>query len=65
MILDVGMPNMGGLEVLRRVKETHPDVDVIMMTGMSQVETVVQARKYPQPPHPSTKNSNTPASEIA
>jgi len=45
MILDVGMPNMGGLEVLRRVKETHPDVDVIMMTGLSQVETVVQARK--------------------
>ena len=45
MILDVGMPNMGGLEVLRGVKETHPDVDVIMITGLSQVETVVQARK--------------------
>ena len=45
MILDIMMPNMGGLEVLRRVKETHPDVDVIMITGLSQVETVVQARK--------------------
>jgi DNA-binding NtrC family response regulator len=45
IILGVGMPNMGGLEVLRRVKETHPDVDVIMMTGLSQVETEVQARK--------------------
>jgi DNA-binding NtrC family response regulator len=45
IILDVMMPNMGGLEVLRRVKETHPDVDVIMITGLSQVETVVQARK--------------------
>ena len=45
MILDVVMPNMGGLEVLRRVKETHPDMDVIMVTGLSQVDTVMQARK--------------------
>ena len=39
------MPNMSGLEVLRRVKETHPDMDVIMVTGLPQVDTVVQARK--------------------
>ena len=45
IILDVMMPNMDGLEVLRQVKETDPDVDVIMITGLSQVETVVQARK--------------------
>jgi DNA-binding NtrC family response regulator len=45
MILDVVMPNMGGFEVLRRVKETHPDMGVIMVTGLSQVDTVVQARK--------------------
>jgi DNA-binding NtrC family response regulator len=45
MILDVVMPNIDGLEVLRRVKETHPDMDVIMVTGLPQVDTVVQARK--------------------
>jgi DNA-binding NtrC family response regulator len=39
------MPDMGGLEVLRRVKETHSDVDVIIITGLSQADTVVQARK--------------------
>jgi len=29
MILDIMMPNMDGLEVLQRTKETHPDIDVI------------------------------------
>ncbi len=45
MILDIMMPNLGGLEVLRRVKEAHPDMDVIMITGLSQIETAVQAMK--------------------
>ena len=45
VILDIMMPNMDGLEVLRQVKETHPDVDVIMITGLSQVDTAVQAMK--------------------
>ena len=45
MILDIMMPNLGGMEVLRRVKETHPDIDVIMITGLSQIETAVQAMK--------------------
>jgi DNA-binding NtrC family response regulator len=31
--------------VLRRVKETHPDVDVIMVTGLSQIETAVRSMK--------------------
>ena len=45
MILDIMMPKMDGLEVLQRVKETHPDIDVIMVTGLSQIETAVQAMK--------------------
>src|SRR5208282_5966904 len=45
MILDIMMPNLGGLEVLRRVKEAHPDMDVIMITGLSQIDTAVQAMK--------------------
>ncbi len=45
MILDIMMPNMDGLEVLRWVKETHPNVDVIMVTGLSQIHTAVQAMK--------------------
>ena len=45
LILDIMMPKMDGLEVLRRVKETHPDIDVIMITGLSQIETAVQSMK--------------------
>ena len=45
MILDIMMPNLSGLEVLRRVKEAHPDIDVIMITGLSQIDTAVQAMK--------------------
>jgi len=39
------MPNMDGLEVLRQVKESHPDIDVIMVTGLSQIDTAVRAMK--------------------
>jgi DNA-binding NtrC family response regulator len=45
IILDIMMPNMDGLEVLQRVKEAHPDIDVIMVTGLSQIETAVRAMK--------------------
>jgi len=45
MILDIMMPKIDGLEVLQRVKESHPDIDVIMITGLSQIETAVRAMK--------------------
>ncbi len=45
VILDVMMPGMGGLEVLQHIKERHPDTDVIMMTGLSEIETAVKAMK--------------------
>ena len=45
VILDIMMPKVDGLEVLRRVKESHPDIDVIMVTGLSQIETAVRSMK--------------------
>ena len=33
VFLDIRMPGMDGMEVLRRVKETYPQVAVIIMTG--------------------------------
>ena len=45
MVLDIMMPGIDGIEVLQQVKERHPDVDVIMVTGLSQVDTAVKAMK--------------------
>jgi DNA-binding NtrC family response regulator len=36
---------MDGMEVLQRVKEAHPDLEVVMITGLSQVETAVRSMK--------------------
>jgi two-component system response regulator CpxR len=33
MVLDLRMPKMSGIEVLRRVKREHPRVEVIILTG--------------------------------
>ena len=45
MILDIMMPKMNGIEVLQRIKETHPDIDVIMITGLNEIDTAVKAMK--------------------
>jgi DNA-binding NtrC family response regulator len=45
LILDIMMPKIDGLQVLQQVKERHPDIDVIMMTGLSQIQTAVRAMK--------------------
>jgi len=45
LILDIMMPEIDGMEVLQRVKESHPDIDVIMVTGLSQIDTAVRAMK--------------------
>ena len=33
LVLDLRMPGLDGMEVLRRVKETYPQIAVIIMTG--------------------------------
>jgi DNA-binding NtrC family response regulator len=45
LILDIKMPRMDGIEVLRRVKEARPDIDVIMITGLHDIGTAVHAMK--------------------
>ncbi len=42
-ILDVRMPEMGGLELLERLRERIPSLPVIIMTGFGSVDTAVEA----------------------
>lgn len=45
VILDVKMPGIDGIEVLRRLKELHPLVEVIMLTGHSTLDTAIRGLK--------------------
>lgn len=45
ILTDVMMPNMGGIEFLRRVKEIEPTIVVIMMTGFADKDVILDALK--------------------
>ena len=45
IILDVKMPGMDGIEVLKQIKAVSPLVEVIMLTGHATVEMGIQGMK--------------------
>jgi two-component system nitrogen regulation response regulator NtrX len=45
VLLDIWMPGIDGMEVLRRLKESYPYLPVIMMSGHGTIETAVKATK--------------------
>jgi DNA-binding NtrC family response regulator len=45
LILDVLLPGLDGMEVLRRVKEEHRDTEVILITGRASISAAVEAMK--------------------
>jgi two-component system nitrogen regulation response regulator NtrX len=45
VMLDIWMPEMDGLETLKRVREQAPRVQVMMMSGHGSIETAVKAVK--------------------
>jgi response regulator RpfG family c-di-GMP phosphodiesterase len=44
-VTDVMMPRMGGLDFLREAKKLRPALQIIMMTGYSDLATAIQAMK--------------------
>ena len=45
VILDVRMPGKSGMEVLEEMREDHPDIAVIMVTGVSDVDIAIDAMR--------------------
>jgi DNA-binding NtrC family response regulator len=45
VILDIRMPGMDGIETLKKIKASHPLVEVILLTGHGSTETAVEGMK--------------------
>ncbi|MBI4201223.1 MAG: response regulator [Chloroflexi bacterium] len=45
VLLDIKMPGLSGMDILRRLRADHPDTYVIMVTAVSDVETAIEAMK--------------------
>src|ERR1700733_894162 len=41
MLLDLVMPDMGGLEVLAKLRPTHPDLPIIVLTAKGGIDSAV------------------------
>ncbi|MEW5746078.1 MAG: sigma-54 dependent transcriptional regulator [Nitrospirota bacterium] len=46
VLTDLMMPDMTGIDLLRRIKEEWPDTEVIVITGYGTVKTAIEALKY-------------------
>lgn len=45
LILDIRMPEMDGIEVLKQVKHTYPNLEVILISGHGDMDTVIDAMR--------------------
>lgn len=46
VILDVKMPGMDGIEILKRIKVKWPEIEVIMLTGHASLELGIQGMEH-------------------
>ena len=45
VLLDIKLPGPDGLELLLKIKQQHPETEVIMITGHATVDSVLAAMK--------------------
>ena len=45
ILLDIGLPDISGIDLLKKIKKTQPDIPVIMITAYEDIETVIAAMK--------------------
>ena len=45
VLLDIWLPGIDGVEVLKKIKALHPDLPVIMMSGHGTIETAVNSTR--------------------
>src|SRR6056297_2582139 len=45
VLLDVWLPNMGGIDVLKKIKEDYPRIEVIIISGHANIDMAVSAVK--------------------
>lgn len=46
VLVDLDMPGMNGIEVIRRAKEASPETEAIVLTGKESLDTAVKALRY-------------------
>ena len=46
ILLDIKMPGMDGMAVLKEIKKADPDVEIIIMTGYANLDSALEAIKY-------------------
>ncbi|HKI82575.1 MAG TPA: response regulator, partial [Pseudodesulfovibrio sp.] len=45
IVLDLQMPDMNGIDMLKVIRKTNPDMQVILLTGQATLEAGIQAMK--------------------
>lgn len=46
VLTDMRMPGMDGIELLKKIRERHPNVGVIILTGYGQIESYIEAMNF-------------------
>jgi two-component system response regulator YesN len=43
IVLDIRMPGLQGTEVLKKIKQMNPDIFIVMLTGYSKQDTIIES----------------------